>query len=776
MFRHLRTKLTVLYAGLFCIALTLISLAVYGAITTNAERVTRQELVASGTVFDRLWTLRSQQLEDGADLLSRDFGFREAVATHDQATIQSALENLRRRLGIDLAFIVDMDGKVTVSDGRSIGSAAQSVSAALQSEDAPAGVVMVDGLPYQAISAPILSPTLTGWVVFAAKLDDREMGSLERLSAIPLDAVVLSRQRDGGWSAAKTPFSASERASVSRFVDRSVAAHGGAGTLITSGGPAIALAKPLKSMTGGAPSVLLLRYPMARALAPYNALTGVIVVTGLFGIMLLVAGSWALARTVTRPISALDEAVRRLQRGESASVAIETKDEISRLAASFNSMAAEIGERERRITHLAMHDGETELPNRLALERRLAQLAGEGADGVFVAAIGIERYAHLRAAIGYEMASAMVGEIGARLSRKMPTAVIARLSSDMLGLAFHATDRDTARRTAMGLLATLDTPIRLTRATVDVGAIIGLAELANPSAQPTSPVERANIAVEQGRAARQGVMFFDAVAYGDPAGNLSLMSEMVEGIAAGQLVLHHQPKHDIRKGRVTGVEALVRWRHPTRGFLSPDHFITLAEETGHIRALTDWVLQQAIEHQAAMKLAWRDLDMSVNISGRLLSDPEFGDVALGMTAKADGRICFEITETAVIENPELALTLIERFSKAGVGISIDDYGSGLSSLAYLKQIKADELKIDKTFILNVSDSQRDALLVRSTIDLAHSLGLKVTAEGVETDTAYALLAGMGCDIAQGYLIARPMPLNELLTFLQEDRVASRQYG
>ena len=202
----------------------------------------------------------------------------------------------------------------------------------------------------------------------------------------------------------------------------------------------------------------------------------------------------------------------------------------------------------------------------------------------------------------------------------------------------------------------------------------------------------------------------------------------------------------------------------------------MAEQTGHIRALTDWVLAQALADQREMRAAGHDLSVSVNISGRLLDDADFADRALEMIAESDGDICFEITETAVIENPELALSLIDRFASAGVAISIDDYGAGLSSLAYLKLIRANELKIDKSFVFSMADSQRDALLVRSTVDLAHSLGLKVTAEGVETPTALALLSGMGCDIAQGYLIARPMPLNKLLIFMAEEKQAAKTYG
>jgi EAL domain-containing protein (putative c-di-GMP-specific phosphodiesterase class I) len=188
------------------------------------------------------------------------------------------------------------------------------------------------------------------------------------------------------------------------------------------------------------------------------------------------------------------------------------------------------------------------------------------------------------------------------------------------------------------------------------------------------------------------------------------------------------------------------------------------------------VLAQAIMDQTDMRRAGHALSVSVNISGRLLGDAEFAEVALQMIAAAEGDICLEITETAVIENPELGLAVIERFAAAGVAISIDDYGTGLSSLAYLKQIRASELKIDKAFVVAVADSQRDALLVRSTVDLAHGLGMKVTAEGVETPTALALLSSMGCDLIQGYFIARPMPLNDLLMFMDQEKQTARTYG
>jgi predicted signal transduction protein with EAL and GGDEF domain len=774
MFRRLRTKLTVLYATLFGAGLIAMSLVVYAAIVGNAEHVVRGELAAGGAVFDRLWTLRSEQLREGAALQSRDFGFLSAVATHDDATIVSSLGNLKSRLGIDLAFIVGVDGRITAADGASLGAAGRDVINALQAQDDASGVFMIGDQPYQAVSTPVMAPTLIGWVVCANRLDREKLRAIERLSAIPLDAEVVRRDETGRWVGATRPAGGAVDKGLSLFIQHALQDNAQNGTqLVTSGGRSIARVQPLPSMGKGQPVALLLSYPLARALAPYQGLLTTVLLVGFGGVLVLVAGSWVLARSLTRPISALDEAVRRLQRGESAAVRVETHDEIGRLSESFNTMAAEIRERERRITHLALHDQTTDLPNRRAIEQEIGRMAETAGEGLLVlATLGCDRFTEVRGAIGYALANALMGGVGARLIALRPNDPAARLAPDVLGVAFRAPDLETAQTVVTALQQKLEEPIRLSENTVDVSLTAGLAALGVHAEAVDLLVERATIALDQARATRRKIAVFDEAAYGDPASNLSLISEMLAALDDGGMTIHHQPKYDFRRQAITGVEALVRWRHPVRGQLAPDLFVGMAEETGHIRALTEWVLARAIEDQGILAAAGHDLMVSVNLSGRLLNDPDFARVALDMVKGAAGKLCFEITETAVMENPELALMLIDQFAEAGVAISIDDYGAGLSSLTYLKQIRADELKIDKSFIFAISDGQRDALLVRSTIDLAHSLGLKVTAEGVETETALALLAGMGCDQAQGYYIGRPMPLRDLLNVLTQDASAT----
>ena len=347
LFRRLSTKLAILYASLFGVILIAMGASVYAAISHNATRMVRDELQTSGAVFDSTWALRSRELQDSAGLLARDFGFRAAVATGDRATARSALENLRSRLGIDLAFIVGVDGRVVTADGGSVAAVATPLYRALDADQAATGVFVLDGAPYQAVSAPVLSPTLTGWVVFAQRLDEREISALQQLSAIPLSAAVLERRPDGGWAVEGGRADAGEAEAVSRFVAAAFSTPSDRPREFSApSGKAIALVKPLKLLGDGPPVVLLLRYSLAKALAPFDPLIDALALTGALGVLVVVVGSFVLADSLARPIAALDEAARRLERGDDAAVAVAGHDEIARLADSFNRMAAEIRERE----------------------------------------------------------------------------------------------------------------------------------------------------------------------------------------------------------------------------------------------------------------------------------------------------------------------------------------------------------------------------------------------------------------------------------------------
>jgi EAL domain-containing protein (putative c-di-GMP-specific phosphodiesterase class I)/GGDEF domain-containing protein len=403
-----------------------------------------------------------------------------------------------------------------------------------------------------------------------------------------------------------------------------------------------------------------------------------------------------------------------------------------------------------------LHDPETELRNRRAMlqdiERRLK------ADGACVAAlaIGIDQFASVRGAIGYAKANDVVRSLAERLSRRWPNGAVFHLSTSILGVVCDETEA--LDDLCMRLLAGLDTELDVGEHKISVALRAGAAKGASTAERL---LEDASVALDHARLGNRRFLCFDAT-FPDPRKKLALLTDMRKGIERGEFYLVYQAKMHAHGHAVAGAEALMRWRHPLEGDIAPDHFIRMAEQTGAIDALTDWSLQRAIEDQRCMRAAGVALTVSVNVSGATLGDGGFRSRAIAAVRAAGANICFEITETAVIADPDAALATIAAARRSGIRISIDDYGVGLSSLAYLKQIAADELKIDKSLIGDICRSARDRLIVKSTIDLAHSLGMQVIAEGVEDAITQSVLASMGCDCVQGYLFGTPQPLEAFI--------------
>jgi len=619
------------------------------------------------------------------------------------------------------------------------------------------------------VAAPVMAPDRLGWVVFIARLDQAEMKNLQGLASIPIRASILTQDNGGLWQGAQDQTQDYKPSSLSFFIDRSLNTRA-ASMIGSSRGTVIAVATPLPNLDGGQRSVLLLSYPLSAALKAYEPLLTVLLGIGLLGLGIVVGASLYLARSVTRPIMALKDAAFALRDGRPGQVKITTADEMADLALAFNDMAVSIEDRERDITRLAKTDIATDLPNRSAFEDHIANLRERADSGTVVVCIGIDRYAHIRAVWGVTYAHTLLSRVQDILVRLFPGAFIARLSADTLGLCLSPCEADQAMPLARAIAARLDKRIRVTEdQSLDVMISQGVYHIATGRPAADEMIERALIALDQARAAKTRIAQFDPRVYSELADTLLLTDQLYAALQSKSLMVYYQPKYNYREGRITSAEALVRWNHPERGFVSPQRFVGIAEETGAIRDLTLQVLQTCLDDQRRLKEAGYDIGLSINYSGRLLSDEAFNARTLGLCDQAVGHICLEITETAVIEDPKVGLAAINSFVSHGLDISLDDFGTGLSSLSYLKQIPAQELKIDRSFIMEIESGQRDALLVRSTIDMAHGLGMQVTAEGVETVASFSLLQAMNCDMAQGYGIARPMPFDQLVPFLKDFR-------
>ena len=406
-------------------------------------------------------------------------------------------------------------------------------------------------------------------------------------------------------------------------------------------------------------------------------------------------------------------------------------------------------------------DMETGLPTRFAAEARVESMDMTGLDPV-VMAMGIDRYQHLEGVLGFDRMAELTRVVADRLHGDEDVDMVVVLSRGALGLVLTRPATRTLSETAQELQSLLAEPVEVDGVTLDVAVTLGVASDESRNAC----TREALLAVEQAREAHLSFCEFDAGKQRDQSDNLTLMSRMMAAITSGHMQMHYQPKLHLKSGEFRGAEALVRWNDPERGFIPPDAFIGLAEETGRIREFTEWSLDRVVTDQKSLMARGQDVQISINISGALISDPDFARIALDRVAAARGRIAFEITETAAMGNPERALQTLRLWRDAGIKLSIDDYGTGLSSLAYLRSLPAEELKLDRAFVSQIATSQRDRMLVKSTTDLAHALGLEMTAEGVEDEAGLAFLKMLGCDWAQGYLMSRALPLDALRHFLK----------
>lgn len=425
-------------------------------------------------------------------------------------------------------------------------------------------------------------------------------------------------------------------------------------------------------------------------------------------------------------------------------------------------LEADIKNAEKLAQKLSLEDFETGLPNRMAFQGRVA---ASPEDKFYVGAIRLGRYSHIKSAIGPFLAAKLIQALSRRILENDSDISIARINPDTLGIMWPCQSDNAALRHMRNLVEHCDAPLQLDNTSVDVLLSAGIAT--RESHYNIKRIDQAIIAAETAEGMNRSVFIFNPKEYGDPAETLSLMSELIRGLDNDDVQLFYQPKLDLKTKRIDSIEALIRWYDPVRGNVSPERLVHVAEETGHILRLTQWTVERAIIDRRKLMSMGIDVEIAVNISTRLLTDSDFVDWVLDQVPAGEKGLCFEITETQMMYDPKYALRVMERFRAHNIKISIDDYGTGYSSLSYLNQIPAHELKIDRSFITNLNKASRDSLLVQSTINLAHNLGMKVTAEGIETLETLQLLEKMGVDKAQGYYISRPVGFDKILKLLQK---------
>jgi diguanylate cyclase (GGDEF)-like protein len=422
-------------------------------------------------------------------------------------------------------------------------------------------------------------------------------------------------------------------------------------------------------------------------------------------------------------------------------------------------------EESARNEHQALHDALTGLGNRTRLERELALAVEQAEHTVALVLLDLDRFREVNDTLGHARGDEVVLEMASRLTALAgPDDLVARLGGDEFAVLLRDVDGvESAMVHAEVLRGALGHPVHVGGVEVALDARAGVSVHPGDAVDGPTLLQHADVATEDAKRTHTGVRVYDPALDQHSTERLGLLAELGRAIAQGELVLHYQPKCDLN-GRVLGVEALVRWQHPQRGLLPPMDFIPVAERTGLVHPLTEVVLDLALAQARCWMDEGRPMPVAVNVSTRSLLHPGFAEkvlAAMGAHGVPARLLSLEITETTIMEDPERALAVLTRLADSGVRLSIDDFGTGYSSLAYLKQLPVHELKVDRTFVAALTTSERDRVIVDSTVALGNRLGLDVVAEGVEDIETLDALAELGCRTAQGYLFSRPVPADQL---------------
>jgi len=746
----LRTRIALTFLLLLAAVLAAALLAVSETNRRNVERDAGLRLDAGTQAFARLLDSNRRQLTHAAHAVAADYGFRDAVSTNDTDTLVSVLENSGTRIGAAMVVLTSLDGEVLAASGSQFTPGMRFPLPPVRMDsvdgDNASGFIVDNGRIYQLVAVQVSSPLPVAWIAMGFELDAAAARELAGITGLNVTLSVNARGRRAD-TVSTVPVEAIRRDDV---VTRRIELSQSNDTEIAA----------------------VLSRSLAEARAPFESLTRALFLIAAISLVAFALAAFWLARNITRPLQDLTRAVDRMRDGSyDVTLGVQRPDELGVLAEGLQLMQSAVHSRDRSIRRLAYEDTLTGLMNRTAFGASLGEaLAGAEGARIAVAVINLHRFRRINEHLGYSVGDAVLIKMAQRLAA-VPSvqSAVARLAADQFAAFARLQDADSLQAWGTSLLVALEGPVFVEAQPIDITATLGLALAAAGAVSADELMRCADLALERARREKRPLALYEAALNPAAPDQLSLLGELRHAVEHDELRLFFQPKIELSTLRVVGAEVLLRWQHPTRGLLGPAAFIPFAEQTGFIRKLTRWTLNRAIAEAARWQRAGKPLALAVNISADDLGDARLDSRIAGMLTQHQlppPLLTLEITESGFIEDPTRALALLDAIAALGVNLSIDDFGTGYSSLSHLARMPVHEVKIDRSFVQGLESDLEFAPVVRSAIDMGHGLGLKVVAEGIETEAAALRLRNMGCDIAQGHLYAMPMPLEAFETWLE----------
>jgi diguanylate cyclase (GGDEF)-like protein len=767
-FRH---RILLLAVALVVATQLIVLFPVLDLIKRDSDAQADRTVGLAGVLFDEYMRHRDETLLRTVNILVSDFPFKQAVAAGgDEATIRSVLRNYANRVEAPVAALLDPDGNVVVSSTADEHEVAGFPSVPLTTlEDGTRHrVINIGGMPYQTVTVPLRAPVTIAWVMLGFPIDDALAAHLQSLTELDVSFVATTGVATRVLSST-LPEDARAQALAGLDPLRSDSQRTGSGE-----DARVSLLRPFAADSGGVYVAMQLSQSMATA--SYRRVRNfLLAITGI-SLLLAITGSFWLAKTVTRPVQDLAEAARRMREGVyNEPIDIPATDEFGELAGSFNAMQQAIADRERRIFHQAHHDGLSGLPNRELVVAQLREAIDRNKT-LAVVSLGLDRLSGIVSSLGHRAGDEVVKLAAAALRARLgDEEVLGHLNGQEFVVGLPGRSAGEAVEWIEAQADALRAGVRVSSANIALQVTGGVACYPEHSQDAAELCRRASSARTEALARHEAAAVYRLGQDDRALQQMRIVGDFPRALRDGELRLYVQPKLDLSSGEIYGAEALVRWQHPELGLLLPDAFVPAVEQAGSIAHLTRWVFREAVARCTTWNKQGVRLGMAVNMSVDDLTDEYLPYYLLEITQKhhlAPHTVTLEVTESAIMHNVQKSLAVVNIIHELGFRLAIDDFGTGHSALAQLRRLPVDELKIDKSFVMRSDDAKDDAIL-RATIDLAHQLGLKVVAEGVEDDFAIARLKALGCEHAQGYGIAKPMPQEQFLAWLAQRRSSGR---
>ncbi|WP_417656023.1 putative bifunctional diguanylate cyclase/phosphodiesterase [Pseudidiomarina aestuarii] len=756
MIKTFRGRLIVLFATLAGGALIISLVAVWLATNNQSDRTVNRELEVSERVFGELMAVRGEQLLQAAEVLTNDFGFREAVASGDEDTIISALVNHGQRINTDLMVLQSPSGAEIAATHDLELLPPLSI---LTEEMNTSVLVFADDTMYQLVTAPVQSPDLIAWATLGFAIDDELATTLRELTNADITLVDMGANRliasslEPSLQLSLTPIIGLGMEPWLNWLDeRGLAAHW------------LELDAAKLTYVSEREVFLIFSADREAAASEFNVLRQQYIGIGLATLLMALVFAGITARRINQPLAQLSDAAEQLKRGDYQSpIRLARDDEFGHLGEVFDGMRVAISKREEQIVHQAEYDLLTDLPNRSLLGRRLTERLSDGGLGVMVL-INIARFRELNDRLGQRIGDQILQLVATRLQQQLTDAWwLSRLAGDEFILVTENIRDDNWREFVIKLMSQLEQPFNLNGSRYLLHFRAGVVRFPDDGDSFDTLVRRMQMCAAQAKQQKVPVLAYREGMDEDYLHRLRILQALPDAVDKQELQLHFQPKLNVASGEVIGAEALIRWRHPEFGIIRPDEFIPLAEQTGEIHRITQWVCIAALDQLQMWHEAGLPFMVAINLSAIDLQQDDLPAFIRGLIEQRGLKpesVTLEVTESAIMADIEQAIERLTELRSSGMRISIDDYGTGYASLAQLKRLPVDELKLDRSFIRELEHSQADQTIVRSTLALAKDMQLTTVAEGVEDEAAWRWLQQLGCQTMQGFYFSRPLTATE----------------